>query len=113
SGTVIGNPTQAGSFSASVTVTDSKFQTATQPFTLAVVTTPLAILDANGNAVSALPSATVGTSYTQVLTAQGGSQRGYVWSIAQGTLPPGLSTSNSSGCPNACALLISGTPTQA
>lgn len=51
---------------------------------------------------SPLPSATVGVFYSQTLVASGGTTP-YTWSIAQGSLPEGLSLSNVG--------VISGTPT--
>src|SRR6185312_5980448 len=52
---------------------------------------------------SSLPSATFGTTYSQILSAAGGSPA-YTWSISSGSLPPGLSLAPSGA--------ISGTPTQ-
>jgi len=111
SGLVTGTPTQPGSFTASVTVTDAINESTTSAIVLPVVTTPLVITNF-GQTPPNLPSGTVGTAYSQTLTAQGGSQSGYTWSV-QGNLPPGLTAGNSPGCPSACALQISGTPTQA
>ncbi len=53
---------------------------------------------------TSLPSATVGTAYSQTLTATGGTTP-YTWSRSSGTLPPGLTLSS--------AGIISGTPTTA
>lgn len=53
---------------------------------------------------SSLPSGMLGSSYTQTLTAAGGTTP-YSWVISSGTLPPGLTLSTSG--------LISGTPTAA
>ncbi|MFG1691470.1 putative Ig domain-containing protein [Gemmatimonadota bacterium] len=52
---------------------------------------------------SALPDGQVGTSYSESLAAFGGDGN-YTWSVSVGTLPDGLSLTESSG-------LISGTPT--
>jgi hypothetical protein len=52
---------------------------------------------------ASLPSATVGTAYSQALTASGGAGSTFTWTVTAGTLPAGLSL-NSSG-------LLSGTPT--
>jgi hypothetical protein len=59
--------------------------------------TPLTI------ATSSLPSGMVGSSYSQTLTASGGTAP-YTWSILSGSLPTGLNINASSGT-------ISGTPT--
>ena len=52
---------------------------------------------------SSLPGATVGTAYGETLAATGG-RSPYTWSLASGSLPPGLSLSTSKG-------VIWGTPT--
>jgi Putative Ig domain len=52
-----------------------------------------------------LPSATVGTAYSQTLTASGGTTP-YTWAVTSGALPVGLSLNASTG-------VISGTPTTA
>jgi hypothetical protein len=74
-------------------VTDSVSATATQQFTIAIT--------GLGITTSALPSAAVGTAYSQTLSASGTPP--YTWAIAQGALPDGLSLDASSGT-------ISGTP---
>jgi hypothetical protein len=56
-------------------------------------------------ASTSLPDGVVGTFYSQVLLAQGGTQP-YTWSITSGTLPDGLALDPNSGT-------ISGTPTGA
>jgi uncharacterized protein (TIGR03437 family) len=53
-----------------------------------------------------LPNGVLGTAYSQTLTATGGTPPYSNWTIATGSLPPGLSLNSSSG-------LISGTPTTA
>jgi|HubBroStandDraft_1064217.scaffolds.fasta_scaffold01291_11 hypothetical protein len=97
SGAVLGGtPTKSGSYTFTIQATDSVSATATQQFTIAI--TGLAIT------MSALPSAAVGTAYSQTLTATGTAP--YTWAIVQGGLPGGLSLGASSGT-------ISGTPTAA
>jgi hypothetical protein len=54
---------------------------------------------------SSLPAGTVGTAYSQDLTATGGAG-GYTWAITAGSLPAGLSLDGSNG-------IISGAPTAA
>ncbi|HWB32277.1 MAG TPA: putative Ig domain-containing protein [Acidobacteriaceae bacterium] len=96
-GTISGTPTAAGTFSFSVRVTDQSVpqQTSTANLSIVVSGTPLSI------ATTTLTSGTVGTSYTQALSANGGTP-GYTWSLTSGTLPSGL-TLGSTG-------IISGTP---
>jgi hypothetical protein len=111
-GLIAGTPTQPGTFVAAITVRDSLSVSFSANFTLAVVTTPLIITNADGSTPAALPPGTVGTSYTRFLNAAGGTQSLYTWTT-QGTLPPGLTAQNAPGCPTTCGLQVSGTPTQA
>jgi large repetitive protein len=95
SGAVLGGtPTQAGSYPFTIQVTDSTAATATAQLTVTIG--GLAITTA------ALPSAAVGTAYSEVLSASGTAP--YTWAITQGALPGGLTLDASSGT-------ISGTPT--
>jgi Big-like domain-containing protein/putative Ig domain-containing protein len=110
-GLITGTPTQPGTFQSNITVTDSQSLSSTAVVPLTVVTTPLRIATFTQSPAN-LPSGSLGVAYSQVLTAIGGSQSGYTWSVA-GALPPGLTTGNSLGCPTSCGLLISGIPTQA
>jgi len=97
SGAITGTPTTGGTFSFTITVTDSASVTATKSFSLSIAAL-LAI-----STQPTLPSGGVGTSYTQPLTAVGGTAP-YTWLVSAGSLPAGLSLSPSSGT-------ISGTPT--
>ncbi len=97
SGLLSGTATTAGSSTFTVTATDASGGTATQ--VLSVVANPaIAITTAS------LPTATVGTAYSQALAATGGSGT-LTYSLGSGTLPAGLTLSS--------AGLISGTPTTA
>jgi hypothetical protein len=113
-GQVTGTPTQPGSFQTTFTVTDASGRTGSRTFTIAVTLVALSVRDGNGNTPPSLPSGTTGISYSQYLSASGGSQAGFTWAIVQGSLPPGLSSAPTvtSSC-TGCALVISGTPTQA
>jgi hypothetical protein len=103
-GVIAGTPTTAGTFQIIARVTDSAVPTA------AVMIAPLGIVIAPATAAlsittpDTLPDATIGTPYSQALTATGGTQP-YTWSIpsGNGSLPPGLSLSSSG--------VVSGTPT--
>jgi putative Ig domain-containing protein len=105
-GMLTGTPTAAGSATFSLQVADNSApnQIATASFTLSIKpatpgTTPLSITTAS------LPDGKVGTSYTAMLGATGGTAP-YTWSLAAGTtLPSGLLL-DSNGA-------ISGTPSQA
>ena len=92
-GTLSGTLTAAGSFTFSVTVTDTVGATATRSFTINVTVPPLTI------ATASLPSGQVGVGYSAQLTATGGTPP-YTWSA--GGLPGDLSVSSSG--------VVSGTP---
>jgi hypothetical protein len=88
-GTISGTPAGDGTFSITVQVTDSESPTVTadQVFTL-VVPAPLAVT------TPSLPNGTVGETYRAPLSATGGVAP-YTWSLASGSLPPGLTVSPS------------------
>jgi large repetitive protein len=94
-GLVSGTPTVAGSSTFVVQVSDGSARTATQALTLTIISS----LDI---ATSTVPDGTVGTSYSQQLSATGGTPP-YTWSVTAGSLPDGL-TLGAGG-------LLSGTPT--
>jgi hypothetical protein len=83
-GAIGGTPSAPGTVSFTVQVTDSSFTIATKPLTLTVNSAPLVITTPQ------LPGGTVGTPYSQLLAATGGTGA-YRWSISSGSLPPGLS----------------------
>jgi subtilisin family serine protease len=99
SATISGTPTAAGTYAFTLEVADGT-QTATQGYSITVgaalaITTP------------SLAGGTANAAYSQAVTASGG-QTPYTWSVASGSLPPGLALA--SGTPSAT---ISGTPTAA
>lgn len=100
---ITGTPIVAGTFTATVTVFDSNNQTATRSITIEIAgpLVPLAITTAT------LPNAGLGEAYAQTVTATAGSAAGYVWSVVQGALPPGL-TLGAAGTPST---QITGAPT--
>ena len=83
-----GTPAAAGSSTFIVQVTDASSRTATQALTL-LVSSSLTIT------TTILPGATVGTSYSQQLSAAGGATP-YSWTVTSGLAPAGLSLS--AGC---------------
>ncbi len=95
-GVISGTPTATGTSDFTVMVTDNLARSAVKA---------LAITVNSGLTVetTSLPGGTVGTAYSQTLTAVGGTSP-YIWSISVGSLPAGLSLNASTG-------LISGTPT--
>ena len=99
-GVISGTPTAAGTFSFSVRVADasSPAQSSERVLSLSVH----AVLKITSK--SPLASGKVGTAYSVSLKASGGATP-YSWSRLQGSLPPGLTLSQSG--------VISGTPTKA
>jgi hypothetical protein len=94
-GSLTGTPTAAGTFNFTLQVVDSAKAAATQAFTI-TVTAALTITTAT------LPNGTVGSAYSQTLTATGGSGT-LTWS-STGALPAGLTLSSAgslSGTPSA------------
>ena len=92
-----GTPTAGGTSTFIVQVTDASARTATQALGL-VVSASLTIT------TTTLPGGTVGTSYSQQLSAAGGATP-YTWAVTSGSLPAGLSLGSGG--------VISGTPTAA
>ncbi|MBI4889841.1 MAG: putative Ig domain-containing protein [Acidobacteria bacterium] len=96
SGTLSGIPTTSGSYNFVARATDSTTAYSMQSFNITigaalVITTP-----------TQLPAGTVGVQYAQTLAATGGTAP-YVWTIASGSVPTGLSLSASGA--------LAGTPT--
>ncbi|MBX7218649.1 MAG: FG-GAP-like repeat-containing protein [Blastocatellia bacterium] len=96
-GQLSGTPTQTGSFSLTITATDSNGCTGSRAYTLLVC----AVITVNP--VTA-PNGTVGVPYSQTFSQTGGT--GTPSFGFTGSIPPGLSLSTSTG-------VFSGTPTQA
>jgi len=98
-GVLSGTPTSAGSYTFTVTATDSS--TGTGPYSGSLSYTLVVNLRLSP---TALPAATAGISYSKTITASGGTAP-YTFAVTAGSLPPGL-TLGSNG-------LLSGTPTTA
>ena len=99
-----GTPTQAGTFTFTMRLSDYAGQQATQQFSL-TVDPPLQI------STTPLPAATVGKPYSRDLPAQGGAPP-YSWSVVINIneLPPGLTLGTTAPDFNN---VLTGTPTQA
>jgi hypothetical protein len=96
-GVISGTPTAAGSGSITAQVKDANGTTATQSLSITIYAVPSVT-------TASLPAGTVGSAYSQTLTASGG-KTPYTWNVSSGTMPAGL-TLGSAG-------VISGTPTTA
>lgn len=97
-GVVSGIPTATGLFRFLVEATEAGGQSDRKYIDMEVLpaNTTLTVT------TTSLPDATQGTAYAAWLTAYGGTNSGYAWSLAGGALPPGISINGE---------LLTGTPT--
>src|SRR2546427_2513203 len=98
-GAISGTPTQSGTFSFTIQVSDSGSKTAQQALSIQV-----AAVGQLSVTTTSLPQGTTGAAYSATLQANNGTTP-YSWTISSGSLPAGLSLNASTGA-------ISGTPTQ-
>lgn len=97
-GVITGTPTVNGVFNFTLRVADAISASTSKAFTLVISGAALTVTTAS------LPNGTPGTQYSQNLAASGGTTP-YTWSLASGTLTPGLQLS--------AAGAITGIPTTA
>ncbi len=97
-GRLRGTPSQTGTFTFVVQVSDTSQSTSSGSFSIRVLPPQLNIL------TTSLPDGAVGVSYLVTLAATGG-EPPYSWVLSSGSLPPGLSLSPGG--------VLSGTPTTA
>jgi hypothetical protein len=97
-GALSGTPTAANTYSFTAVATDANGVQASQPLTVQTYALPTV------TTTSPLPSAYNGTLYNQTLTVAGG-KPGYMWSLASGTPPAGITLS--------AAGVLNGTPSTA
>ncbi|MEK6301747.1 MAG: C25 family cysteine peptidase [Acidobacteriota bacterium] len=95
-GVISGTPTQGGSFNMTVKATDASLCTGTRAYILTINCQAITLTPAS------LAAGSMGTSYSQALTATGGTP-GYAFSVTSGTLPGGVTLSGGG--------VLSGTPT--
>ena len=100
-GVISGTPTASGTSTFTVGVKDSgspaQTQSATESITVSAASSKLTITS------TSLSAGNSGSSYSATLSANGGTP-GYTWSVASGSLPPGLTLSSAgviSGAPRA------------
>ncbi len=87
-GAISGTPTTVGSYACTVQVSDSRVPPAVDTQQLSITINPPQTPPLNITTTS-LPAGTRSVIYNQTLTATGGTPP-YVWSLASGSLPPGL-----------------------
>ena len=87
-GAIAGVPTAYGAFTAVVQVRDSYDSSRTATASLSIVVAPTTIAVTTGS----LPSANVGSPFTALLSASGGTGA-FTWSLDSGALPSGISLS--------------------
>jgi hypothetical protein len=104
-GVISGSPTVAGTFKYAVTASDAYGDSsAPQTYTIVVTYPPVTVLPVSGT----LPFGLTGTAYTaQMLTASGGSGKGFTWTVT------GLPADGLVYSANGATLTVSGTPTLA
>jgi hypothetical protein len=88
SGVLSGTPSTAGRYNFSVTATDTVGNTGSQSYTVTIAPVPVLTISP-----STLPNGKVSTSYSQTITATGGTGTGYKFSIVSGSLPAGMNLS--------------------
>ncbi|MBI5084638.1 MAG: putative Ig domain-containing protein [Acidobacteria bacterium] len=84
-GALAGIPTAGGNYTFTVKVTDGAAAFSNRTYTMSVAT-------GVGITTPGLPSGTLGAAYSQTLAAAGGTLP-YSWTVATGSLPPGLTLS--------------------
>ncbi|MFN7973827.1 MAG: putative Ig domain-containing protein [Acidobacteriota bacterium] len=94
-GVLGGVPTTAGTYAFTVTATDVNGCTGSQAYSIVICGT-ITLSPAS------LPNGTIGTAYSQTITASGGTAP-YTFAVTAGALPPGLGLSSGG--------ILSGTPT--
>jgi len=109
SGILSGTPTEVGTSSFTVRVTDATGRQATQASTISIYAPPVLASNSGagggGNVSGAVADGYVGTTYSAPYSISGGAAP-HRWSVASGTLPAGLELDKDSG-------ILSGTPTAA
>ena len=96
-GVLSGTPTAVGSFTFSIQATDATSATGSQSYSVTIAAPTITV------APGSLPNGTFASSYSQTISASGGSGS-YSYAVSAGSLPAGLSLNSTTG-------VLSGTPT--
>jgi hypothetical protein len=108
-GGIVGTPSAAGVYNATIKLTDSGSASATTPLRATVVILTLKIT--SGGQPPVMPAGKVGVAYTYNLNATGGAQSGFVWHVT-GALPNGITAQSPPPGGASDTLLFGGTPAQ-
>jgi len=87
-GVLSGTPATTGTFSFTVTATDANHCTGSQAYSVTIICPPILF------SPSSLPGGKIGISYSQTITANGGTAP-YSYSVISGALPAGLNLTSS------------------
>lgn len=98
-GAITGTPTTAGTFTFTITATDANGCSGSRLYTVTIAGAGCPVIRLSP---STLPPGTVGTAYSQAITATGGTAP-YAYTISSGALPAGLTLNPATG-------VISGVP---
>src|SRR5437868_14074711 len=103
-GVISGTPTAAGAFNFTITAIDANGCPGSRPYSIVITGAPQCpVIMVNP---ATLPPGIIGSSYSQTVSAVGGTAP-YTFAISTGGLPPGLSITAA----NAGTVVVSGTPT--
>lgn len=101
-GTISGTPQTPGNFAFTIEVRDSQSRTAQRSVALIVNGTTASALEITS---ASLPSVVVGSNFSAQLSASGGVSP-YVWAMANGALPTGVSLNTTTGALSGMATAI-------
>jgi hypothetical protein len=99
-GAITGLPTTVGTFNFTITATDANGCPGSRAYTVVIAAAGCPVITLSP---AVLPPGTVGTPYSQTISASGGTAP-YTYSVTSGALPPGLTLNTATGA-------ITGTPT--
>jgi hypothetical protein len=100
-GDITGSPTVAGTFNFTITATDTNGCSGTRAYSINIASANCSVILVNP---TTLPPGQVAVSYSQIITASGGSAP-YTYNVSSGALPPGLLLHSGTGVLDGVPLL--------